>query len=203
MHHNNQHGAMTVIVAIILVIAAIGGGIAYYVSQSKVSVVNDAMEKEDVMIKTTPTAATPVGGEVMEKEAGDIMQKKETTTYGGAVLAGTTSPFVDFTEADYEIAQKSGKLVVLYFYANWCPICREEFPKMQAAFNQLSNPNVIAFRVNYNDDQTDAAEKALAREHGVAYQHTKVFVKNGQQILKSPETWETGRYITEITNAAR
>jgi hypothetical protein len=55
--------------------------------------------------------------------------------------------------------------------------------------------------VNFNDNQTDADEQALAREHGIAYQHTKVFIKNGQQILKSPESWAQSRYVTEITNA--
>lgn len=122
--------------------------------------------------------------------------------YTGTVLAGTQSQLLDFTQADYDKAVASGNLVVLYFYASWCPICRAEFPVMQAAFNQLSQPNVVGFRVNFNDPQTDEAEKALAREFGVAYQHTKVFVKNGQRILKSPETWDQARYLTEISQAA-
>lgn len=118
--------------------------------------------------------------------------------YQGAVLAGTQAPLLDFDLRDYETALPTDKLIVLYFYANWCPICREEFPKMQAAFNELTTDQVIGFRVNYNDDETDADEKSLAREFGVAYQHTKVFLKNGSRVLKAPDGWDKDRYLTEI-----
>ena len=76
-----------------------------------------------------------------------------------------------------------------------------EFPVMQKVFNELTTDKVIGFRVNYNDDQTDNDEKNLAKQFGVAYQHTKVFVKNGQRILKSPEGWDYKRYDTEISKA--
>lgn len=120
-------------------------------------------------------------------------------SYTGAVLAGSQSPLLEFTKADYDKALASNDLIVLYFYANWCPICRAEFPLMQAAFNQLGRGGVVGFRVNFNDDETDEFEKALAREYGVAYQHTKVLVQSGKRILKSPETWDTARYISEIS----
>lgn len=111
----------------------------------------------------------------------------------------SSAPLLNFTKAQYDAAVASDKLVVLYFYANWCPICRAEFPLMQSAFAKLpAGSNVIGFRVNYNDSDTDEDEKALARQFGVAYQHTKVFLKNGQVVLKSPEGWSEDRYLTEI-----
>ena len=42
---------------------------------------------------------------------------------------------------------------------------------------------------------------ALAKQFGVAYQHTKVFVKSSTRILKSPEGWDRERYLTEINKA--
>lgn len=118
--------------------------------------------------------------------------------FSGTKLAGGASPLLDFVKADYDKARASGKLIVLYFYANWCPICREEFPKMQSAFNELTTDRAVAFRVNYNDNETDGAERELAREFGVAYQHTKVFVKNGVRVGKYPDGWSKGRYLSEI-----
>ena len=70
---------------------------------------------------------------------------------------------------------------------------------MQEAFNGIDDNKVIGFRVNYNDDQTDDDERVLAREFGVAYQHTKVFVKGGQRVLKAPESWSSvDVYISKI-----
>ena len=126
--------------------------------------------------------------------------------FQGKVLAGDLPYVFDFVKSDYDQALKSDNLIVLYFYANWCPICREEIPKFYEAFNEMSKDSnkyvkVIGFRVNYNDSDTDDDEKTLAREYGIAYQHTKVFIKNGQRVLKSPESWDKDRYLSEINKA--
>lgn len=123
-------------------------------------------------------------------------------SYTGTILAGSTSPVIDFNEADFDQAVQSDKLVVLYFYADWCPICKKEVQSaFLPAFDSLNEPDVVAFRVNYRDNFTDPVESALAREHGIAYQHTKVFLKNGKRVLKSPESWDRGRYLSEIASA--
>lgn len=136
--------------------------------------------------------------EKMMEESEKMM--KDEVSYSGALLAGSSSPLLDFNQADYEAALAANKSMALYFYANWCPICKKEFPKMQAAFDQLGGNEVVGFRLNFNDSDTDDNEENLAREFGVAYQHTKVFIKNGERILKSPESWETDRYLSEIND---
>src|SRR3989344_9042375 len=121
---------------------------------------------------------------MVEEKLDDTMKKQEQT-----------SLYLDFKQADFDRAVAENKLVVLYFYANWCPICKKEFPKMQAAFGELQGENVVGFRVNFNDNETSEEEEELARTHGVAYQHTKVFIKNGERVLKAPDSWEKERYI--------
>jgi len=203
---NSQKGfAMPVIIAIVAVVVVLSG-VVYYANQSRTQedkmAQEKAMEKKAMEQEENEAMMNKKDEEMMKKDEGAMMDKGETMMkYSGAVLAGKSAPLLDFAKADYDAAIKTDKLIVLYFYANWCPICIAEFPVMQKAFNELSTDKAIGFRVNYNDDQTDNDEKNLAKQFGVAYQHTKVFVKNGQRILKSPEGWDDKRYDMEISKA--
>lgn len=122
-------------------------------------------------------------------------------SYTGTLLAGTNAPYIEFNESDYQTALATNKLIILYFYADWCPICREEQQEITNAFTKLTSNAIVAFRVNYKDNETNEAEIALARQFGIAYQHTKVFLQNGQRILKSPEPWNEAHYLSEIEKA--
>jgi thiol-disulfide isomerase/thioredoxin len=187
---NTKQGFGVVGILIVASVVVILGVIAYTQLRST--------PETEVLVVTPLATALPTPNVSVPVSSSPV----SVDTYSGTVLAGNQTKLLDFTKADYEKALASNKLIVLYFYADWCPICQAEFPKMQAAFDQLQQPNVIGFRVNFNDSATDDVEKALASEHGVAYQHTKVFVKNKQRILKSPETWDTARYVSEITRLA-
>lgn len=120
-----------------------------------------------------------------------------STGYTGKILAGSSAPLIDYNKEDYDKASGSGKVVLLYFYATWCPICRAELPELYAAFNELTTYRVIGFRVNYNDGDTDADESALAQQYQVPYQHTKVIIKDGKA-TKYPDGWNRQRYLAEI-----
>lgn len=159
------------------------------------------IKPDGTMIKPDGTIVKP--GESMVKENETMMEKESegqmmSDQYSGTVLAGTKAKLLDFKKADYDKALGSGKLVVLYFYADWCPICKAEVPKLYAAFNDIDSEMVIGFRVNFNDGSTDNDERSLAQQFGVAYQHTKVFLLDNEVVLKSPETWEKDRYLLEI-----
>ncbi len=142
---------------------------------------------------------------MMKKDEGAMMKKEEgamMAKYTGTVLAGKSAPLLDYNKADYDAAIASDKLVVLYFYANWCPICKEETKNaLYPAFNELTTDKVVGIRINYKDSDTDKDEENLARQYGIPYQHTKVLVKNGRQILKAPDGWDKARYLAEINKA--
>ena len=126
---------------------------------------------------------------------GTIMKSDE---FSGAVLAGSSAPVIDFNKADYDKAIASGKIVLLYFYATWCPLCRAEVPELYSAFNEVKSDKIVAFRINFNDGNTDADEKVLAQQFQVPYQHTKVLLKDGKIVLKAPDSWNKDRYLNEI-----
>ncbi len=188
-------GSVPVLVVIIVMVLA--GGVLFFLrsdsSGSEQAEVVQTVSNESVAQKTVGTE---------EPASGEGIESASTVAWKGSILAGSQSPLLDFTKADYDAALGSQKLVVLYFYANWCPLCKAETAEaLYPAFDALDEAGVIGFRVSYNDNETDADEKVLAREFGVGYQHTKVIVKDGKRILKSPEGWNTERYIREIKKA--
>ncbi len=193
---NKNTGVVIGVVALVVII--IGG---MYVSQNQK---NDAMmAKEQMEQKAMEDQKMADEKAMMEKDA---MMKKEDgammAKYTGTVLAGKSAPFLDYNKADYDAAIASDKLVVLYFYANWCPICKEETKNaLYPAFNELTTDKVVGIRVNYKDSDTTKDEEDLARKYGITYQHTKVLVKNGKQLLKGPDGWDKARYLTEINKA--
>lgn len=210
MKAKSQNGfAVPVIIFVAALVIALGGTIYFTAVNKPVEhtgtqeVTGEGEMSEETMTETE--AAMEKEGEAMMEEEGLMEVDKNAMAaegglmeYSGAVLAGESAPLLDFQKTDYETALKSDRLIVLYFYANWCPICKAEFPLMQGAFNDLTTNEVVGFRVNYNDNETDADETALAREFGVAYQHTKVFVRTGERLLKAPDSWSKSKYLSEI-----
>lgn len=81
---------------------------------------------------------------------------------------------------DGVLQETSDKQRVLYFYANWCPTCQPVDRELrEAAENGELPKNLVVIRVNYNDSDTDSAEKQLAIDYGVTYQHSFVIVNTG------------------------
>lgn len=154
------------IIGILLLVVLGVGGYLFFVNQNRPQIQN-----------ATPQSAT----QILKQE------QKTAEGYSGNLIAGSVSPYLDFNQADYEKALSEGKTVFLEFYANWCPICRAQEPALVDGFNSLNDSNVVGFRVNYNDPETDDLEKQLAKQFGVTYQHTHVIVKNGKEVYRSQE----------------
>lgn len=126
------------------------------------------------------------GGVVVEEKKSPGSDKTIGQDTGNAkVLSGTASVYQEFTPEDYEKAKRENKVIVLNFYATWCPVCRGEAPAIESAFKALEDERVIGFRVNFNDNETDEAEKKLAQEFAVPYQHTKIIITEGKEVYRT------------------
>ncbi|MEX2012302.1 MAG: thioredoxin family protein [Patescibacteria group bacterium] len=122
--------------------------------------------------------------------------KKEVTTETGSTSSGAVIPgtkiignYYQYSDSGYTAAKAAHRPIFLYFYANWCPTCAQQEPVVQELMGEISDAkkldDLVAFRVNFNDSDTDNAEEALAREFGVTYQHTMfVLDEDGNQYQK-------------------
>src|SRR3989344_1966367 len=120
-------------------------------------------------------------------------QNTQTTTsnnsvagYKGELIVGGKTPYIRYSKEDFDKAKSENKVIYLYFYATWCPICATERPSIFKAFNEMNYDNVIGFEVHFNDDKTTKEDEDLAKELGVAYQHTTIiFDKTGKESYRS------------------
>ena len=154
-----------------------------------------AMEKE-AMEKgewTPEQIAQMEKDEMMEKDSAPEGRMMEPGLIGGG-----TSRYYNWDKAMFDKAVAEGKTVYLEFSADWCGICQKQEPHLIAAFSELNDPNVVGFKIHYKDDQTTPEHAALAQQYQIAYQHTKVILKNGKQVLKSPEAWTKDKFLQEM-----
>ena len=100
-------------------------------------------------------------GEEKQKEA----QRIQSTLVAGAV-------FPDFSEKDVSgqsvsVAGLKGKVVLVDFWATWCPPCRGEVPNVVATYNKYHDKGFEIIGVSLDQDQ----EKLLAytKQQGMAW----------------------------------
>ena len=70
---------------------------------------------------------------------------------GESTKALFAATFPDNDGKPQALKQWQGKIVVLNFWATWCPPCREEMPELSALNTQYQNKNVIVLGVGIDD----------------------------------------------------
>lgn len=56
-------------------------------------------------------------------------------------------------EKTYQLSRLRGKVVVLNFWATWCPPCRLEMPSMERAWKKLKGKGVIFLGINVGENR--------------------------------------------------
>lgn len=125
----------------------------------------------------------------------DSSMKEEGSEDKAAMMKESSSTYVDYSPEvlkQAEAAQKSGRKVVLFFHATWCPYCIAADKDFKSNIGTDKFPsNVTLIKTDY-DTQTE-----LKQKYGVTHQHTFVQIDSeGRQITK----WVSGETTELKTN---
>jgi peroxiredoxin len=86
------------------------------------------------------------------------------------------------------LSDYAGKVVVLNFWASWCPTCKEEMPQFQKLHDQLKDSHeAVLLMLNQTDGQRETKEKA-----------NNYLADNGFDFLNLYDTGEVGYAIFGI-----
>lgn len=120
-------------------------------------------------------------------------ESDEASNSMGAQKENVIENYTIYTENDFELTKNQRR--VLYFYANWCSTCRPANVEFMEKGNLIPE-DVVVFRINYNDSDTDDTEKDLAKKYQITYQHTFVQVDSEGKVLTR---WNGGE-IDDLLN---
>jgi thiol-disulfide isomerase/thioredoxin len=120
----------------------------------------------------------------------------------GPIAEGETAPnfrFKDQSGKDLSLFDFRGKVVLINFWATWCPPCREELPSLVSLLRQ-TDPNqlkILALSV----DESWAPVKEYLRQVGMSFPVYDDFDRNISTrygTLKFPETYIVDRKGTVV-----
>lgn len=98
-----------------------------------------------------------------------INTNDESTEQSAATEAPAAQPSgIAFTRLDGQLVDLSaltGKVVVLNFWATWCPPCIREMPSLQAFYNKYQTSSDVEFLVIEVDNKPDLAKSFVEKNN--------------------------------------
>ena len=90
-----------------------------------------------------------------------------------------TTGWTQYDAAEFMMAQKKGKTIVVDVYADWCPTCRAQAPILEELRQERQSSDVLFVKVNFDD------EKAFLRANRIPRQSTVLVFKGMDEVARS------------------
>jgi len=132
-----------------------------------------------------------VGGSIYLVSAGSLRPSSEPAA---AVAVGGQAPDFSLTDLDgrvVSLAQLRGKVVLVNFWATWCPPCRAEMPSMEKLYHLLKDEDFVMLAINIEADGEQTVARFLEKnQHSFPILlDTQGVVQKQYGVYKFPETF--------------
>ena len=137
--------------------------------------------------------------------------KPQATTAPKAPAASQTqaAPEISLPDMDgnqVSLSDLKGKVVILNFWATWCPPCKEEMPSMEQLYRKFKDQGLVILAVNVEEDGHQAVKSFLQR---TPYSFpilldAKAEAQNTYKVFKFPETFiidRNGNVVEKVIGA--
>lgn len=74
---------------------------------------------------------------------------------------------IDYKAFNKKVAEAKGKVLVVNFFATWCPPCKAEMPSLQRMYKQFPADKLVFFAVSVDEDT--AAIQPFLNKMGVTF----------------------------------
>ena len=125
------------------------------------------------LIAPVPLAAIAIVAALVALLAYGVAQNEPNTSIDSAVAAGKrpAAPKLDLPRLDgggrLSLASLRGRVVVVNYWASWCPPCRGESPVLERWHRRIAPQTATVLGVDVLDVDSDA--RAFVRRHGLSY----------------------------------
>jgi peroxiredoxin len=123
----------------------------------------------------------------------------------------------DLTRKTWRLSDLKGKVVVVNFWATWCPPCRKEMPDLQALYDRFAAQNMVILAIS--DEEIEKVQPFI-HERGVTFPvlldpgrkaneafvvegipKTFVFDRNGKLVAQSIDMRTRGQFLAMLKKA--